>query len=137
MDGGARKGARGIGNTLGIPRASLTRPRRRLLQRIENFCPYHESFDRFVRKGQLASWTAALMGGPVVASLAGTRAYSGRWGFDPDDALYLMGPLAWLGWLAPILIGASIGATAMMIISAVRLARLRRGGRQGDLSFGG
>jgi archaetidylinositol phosphate synthase len=71
------------------------------------------------------------------ASPPGTRAYSGRWGFDPDDALYLMGPLAWLGWLAPILIGASIGATAMMIISAVRLARLRRIGRQGDLSFGG
>jgi archaetidylinositol phosphate synthase len=71
------------------------------------------------------------------ASPPGTRAYSGRWGFDPDDALYLMGPLAWLGWLAPILIGASIGATAMMIISAVRLARLRRLGRQGDLSFDG
>jgi archaetidylinositol phosphate synthase len=56
----------------------------------------------------------------------GTRAYSGRWGFDPDDALYLMGPLAWLGWLAPILIGASIGTTVMMIIIAVRLSRLRR-----------
>ena len=23
-----------------------------------------------------------------------TRAYTGRWGFDPDDALYLMGPFA-------------------------------------------
>ncbi len=55
----------------------------------------------------------------------GTRAYSGKWGFDPDDALYLMGPLAWLGWLSPILVGASVGATAMMLISAVRLRRLR------------
>jgi ectoine hydroxylase-related dioxygenase (phytanoyl-CoA dioxygenase family) len=45
---------------------SLTRAKGRLLQRIENFCPYHESFDHFVRKGPLASWTAALMGGPVV-----------------------------------------------------------------------
>lgn len=53
-----------------------------------------------------------------------TRAYSGRWGFDPDDALYLMGPLAWLGWLSPILVGASIGATLMMVITAVRLRRL-------------
>jgi phosphatidylglycerophosphate synthase len=56
----------------------------------------------------------------------GTRAYSGKWGFDPDDALYLMGPLAWLGWLGPILIGASVGATAMMLITGYRLLRLRR-----------
>ncbi len=37
-----------------------------LIQRIENFCPYHEGFDRFVRNGLLATWTGALMGGPVV-----------------------------------------------------------------------
>ncbi len=53
-----------------------------------------------------------------------TRAYSGRWGFDPDDALYLMAPLAWLGWLAPILVGAAMGATAMMVITGLRLRRL-------------
>jgi hypothetical protein len=35
-----------------------------------------------------------------------------------------MGPLAWLGWLAPILVGASVGATAMMVITAIRLLRL-------------
>jgi phosphatidylglycerophosphate synthase len=56
----------------------------------------------------------------------GTRAYSGKWGFDPDDALYLMGPLAWLGWLGVILVGASVGATAMMVITGIRLLRLRR-----------
>jgi archaetidylinositol phosphate synthase len=56
----------------------------------------------------------------------GTRAYTGRWGFDPDDALYLMAPAAWLGWLAPILIGATIGTTVMMVITGVRLAKLRR-----------
>ena len=53
-----------------------------------------------------------------------TRAYGGRWGFDPDDALYLMGPFAWLGWLPPILVGAAIGATAMMLLTGVRLMRL-------------
>ena len=53
-----------------------------------------------------------------------TRAYSGRWGFDPDDALYLMGPLAWLGWLSPILVGAAVGTTAMMAITGLRLRRL-------------
>jgi phosphatidylglycerophosphate synthase len=56
----------------------------------------------------------------------GTRAYSGRWGFDPDDALYLMGPLAWLGWLSPVLVGAAIGATTMMVITGVRLLRIRQ-----------
>jgi phosphatidylglycerophosphate synthase len=53
----------------------------------------------------------------------GTQAVSGRWGFDPDDALYLMGPLAWLGWLTPILVGASVGATTAMVIVGMRLWR--------------
>jgi archaetidylinositol phosphate synthase len=53
------------------------------------------------------------------------RAYSGRWGFDPDDALYLMAPFAWLGWLVPILVGASMGTTVMMTITFVRLRRLQ------------
>ena len=55
-----------------------------------------------------------------------TRAYTGRWGFDPDDALYLMAPLAWLGWLAPILVAAAVGATAVMLLTGVRLRRLRQ-----------
>ena len=59
-------------------------------------------------------------------SATGTKGITGRWGFDPDDALYLMGPLAWLGWLSPILVGASVGATAVMIIMGVRLQRQRR-----------
>ena len=45
---------------------SVTTPGRRVIQRIENFCPYHEGFDRFIRDGALARWTGALMGGPVV-----------------------------------------------------------------------
>ena len=57
---------------------------------------------------------------------ANTRAYSGKWGFDPDDALYLMGPLAWLGWLMPVLVGAAFGTTFMMTLTGVRLLRLRR-----------
>lgn len=52
------------------------------------------------------------------------RAYSGRWGFDLDDLLYLMGPVAWLGWLAPILVGAVLGTAAMAAITLVRLRRL-------------
>jgi phosphatidylglycerophosphate synthase len=59
-------------------------------------------------------------------SPTGAKGISGKWGFDPDDALYLMGPLAWLGWLSPILVGASVGATVVMLIQGVRLLRLKR-----------
>jgi hypothetical protein len=45
---------------------SLTTPGQRLIQRIENFCPCHPGFDRFVRFGALPSWTGALTGGPLV-----------------------------------------------------------------------
>jgi hypothetical protein len=45
---------------------SLTEPRQRLVQRIENFCPFHSSFDRLVRDGELSHWVGRLMGGPVV-----------------------------------------------------------------------
>ena len=45
---------------------SVSQPGQRVIQRIENFCPYHEGFDRFIRQGALSRWTAELMGGPVV-----------------------------------------------------------------------
>ena len=45
---------------------SLTEPGRRLIQRIENFCPFHDGFDRLVRHGALNRWASGLMGGPVV-----------------------------------------------------------------------
>jgi hypothetical protein len=44
---------------------SLTEPGHRVIQRIENFCPFHAELDALVREGALARWTAALMGGPV------------------------------------------------------------------------
>ncbi len=37
-----------------------------MIQRIENFCPFHPGFDALIRHGALSRWTAALMGGPVV-----------------------------------------------------------------------
>jgi archaetidylinositol phosphate synthase len=70
-------------------------------------------------------------------SPAGTKAISGRWGFDPDDALYLMGPLAWLGWLAPILVGASVGATTAMVIVGIRLRRTPAPQRRAPVSLPG
>jgi 2-aminoethylphosphonate dioxygenase len=45
---------------------SAREPGLRLIQRIENFCPYHPGFDRLIRYGALAHWAGVLMGGPVV-----------------------------------------------------------------------
>ncbi len=52
------------------------------------------------------------------------KAYSGAFGFDLDDLLYLFAPLAWLDWLLPILVGAAIGGTLMAALTAWRLHRL-------------
>ncbi len=94
-----------------------------------------------VREGWLGAWAVplGLVGGVSMMvcgwfsemlearSPPGTKAYEGAGGFDPDDALYLMGPLAWLGWLAPVVVGAAFGATAMMVITGFRLRRLMAG----------
>jgi ectoine hydroxylase-related dioxygenase (phytanoyl-CoA dioxygenase family) len=45
---------------------SRIEPGARVMQRIENFCPFHEGFDRAVRAGRLSRWVDALMGGPTV-----------------------------------------------------------------------
>ncbi len=45
---------------------SLTEPGRRVVQRIENFCPYHAGFGGLIEQGALADWAGALLGGPVV-----------------------------------------------------------------------
>lgn len=45
---------------------SLTEPGKRVIQRIENFVPYHPQFDSLIRQGALSRWTAALMGGDAV-----------------------------------------------------------------------
>ncbi len=56
----------------------------------------------------------------------GVRTFNGGFGFHLDDALYLLGPFAWLGWLAPILGLASIGTSIMALVIAVRLLLLKR-----------
>ena len=45
---------------------SLTDPTAKVVQRIENFCPYHAAFDRLVRGGRLERAAAQLMGGAAV-----------------------------------------------------------------------
>jgi hypothetical protein len=45
---------------------SLTDPDAKVVQRIENFCPYHASFDRLVRSGRLECAAAQLLGGEAI-----------------------------------------------------------------------
>jgi hypothetical protein len=45
---------------------SLTTPGAKVLQRIEDFCPYHENFDQLVRAGRLMAAIEQLMGGAAV-----------------------------------------------------------------------
>jgi phosphatidylglycerophosphate synthase len=52
------------------------------------------------------------------------KAYSGAFGFDFDDLLYLLAPMVWLGWAAPLLVGAVIGGALMAMLTAWRLYRL-------------
>lgn len=45
---------------------SLTDPGSSLIQRIENFCPYHDGMDKLVRRGALMAAVDALMEAPAV-----------------------------------------------------------------------
>jgi hypothetical protein len=54
------------------------------------------------------------------------KAYGGAFGFDFDDMLYLLAPLAWFGWLAPIIVGAAVGGTSIALLTAWRLHRVPR-----------
>jgi phosphatidylglycerophosphate synthase len=56
----------------------------------------------------------------------GTKVLGGAWGFDPDDAYYLMAPLAWLGWLTPIPLAAAIVTPIVGIVLMLRLWRMLR-----------
>ncbi|MGB8274087.1 MAG: CDP-alcohol phosphatidyltransferase family protein [Alphaproteobacteria bacterium] len=90
-----------------------------------------------LRDGTLGLW-APVMGIAAGASIAaasvlsetlekrdgsGDKAYVGIAGFDFDDALYLLGPLAWLDWLAPVLVGAAVASPAIAALTYVRLRR--------------
>lgn len=71
-----------------------------------------------------ASWWSELL---ERAEGSGRKAYEGIGGFDFDDILYLFAPIAWVGWLLPLLIGAGIGGPVFAAITAIRLLRIRRG----------
>lgn len=45
---------------------SLSEPGRRIVQRIENVCPFHAGFDTLMRHGRLIAWAGALLGDEAV-----------------------------------------------------------------------
>jgi phosphatidylglycerophosphate synthase len=103
-----------------------------------------------LRSGWLGSW-APVAGGVAAGAVATTfliRVFleetAGRamvaqanWGgFEPEDALYIVGPAAWLGALAPFLMAAAIGAPLFLVwvawcAIARRSATAPASGRQG------
>ncbi|MCK6452415.1 MAG: CDP-alcohol phosphatidyltransferase family protein [Alphaproteobacteria bacterium] len=90
-----------------------------------------------LRHGALGAWTIAmgLIAGITVAAASiwselleqrradGVKAYEGFGGFDFDDVMYLFAPVAWLGWLLPLLAGAAIGGPVFALVTWIRLRR--------------
>jgi archaetidylinositol phosphate synthase len=92
-----------------------------------------------LRSGWLGSW-AQIAGGIAAGSIAAIfliRVFleetAGRalvaqdnWGgFEPEDALYLVGPVSWLGALLPFLLAAAVG-TPLFLLWVVWCAAARR-----------
>lgn len=64
-------------------------------------------------------WLVTLMDG-------GTgEAFPGAGGFDPDDALFILGPAAWLNLLEPLLYAAAIGAPLFLVFALWRYRKER------------
>jgi 2-aminoethylphosphonate dioxygenase len=56
----------------------------------------------------------------------GERVWEGGWGFQPDDALYLLPLFVWMHWLAPILVAAAIITSIIAATILVRYLLLKR-----------
>ena len=70
----------------------------------------------------LCNWMAEL----YESRVSNRRILAGGWGFHADDALYLLGPAAWLGLLLPLLVASVVGTVVMAAVILVRLLRLFR-----------
>jgi 2-aminoethylphosphonate dioxygenase len=58
---------------------------------------------------------------------SGERVWEGGWGFQPDDALYLLPFFVWLHWLAPILATAAVVTSVVAAIILAKYLRVTRG----------
>jgi archaetidylinositol phosphate synthase len=94
-----------------------------------------------LRSGWLGHWALVAGVAACVAMLAccilsesyenhigtGARVFEGGWGFQPDDALYLLPLFVWAHWLAPTLLAAAAVATVVALVILTRyLLELRR-----------
>ncbi len=82
-----------------------------------------------LQKGWLGSWApvAGWIAAGSIAAIFLIRVFleetagrsmvaQGNWrGFEPEDALYMVGPVAWLGLLAPFLLAAGVGAPLFLV----------------------
>lgn len=71
----------------------------------------------------LSIWTSELFDR---LSTPDAKAWNGTERFHPDDALFLLAPITWVGWLAPVLIGAAVCTPLVAIVTVVRYVRLKR-----------
>ncbi|KAF0116891.1 MAG: CDP-alcohol phosphatidyltransferase [Rhodospirillaceae bacterium] len=62
------------------------------------------------------------LGGAVDGTAVG---YPGMAGFELEDGIYLLLPVAWLGWLAPFFVAAGIGAILYCLWTLATVLRLR------------
>jgi len=93
-----------------------------------------------VRHGILGAWAIVAGSAACLAMVAccllaeayetevatGERVFEGGWGFQPDDALYLLPVFVWLHWLTPVVIAAALVTTAISFTLLVRYVRLHR-----------
>lgn len=96
-----------------------------------------------LRGGPLGDWSVLLgvLAGASVATIFGVRlgmeqAYgkaitrqSSFAGFEPEDTLYIVGPVTWLGALQPFLVAAGIGTPAFLLWVLWQWLRARRAAR--------
>jgi archaetidylinositol phosphate synthase len=54
------------------------------------------------------------------------KAWNGTERFHPDDALFLLAPITWFGWLGPVLIGAGVCTPLIVAATVFRYVRLKR-----------
>ena len=85
--------------------------------------------------GPLGGW--ALLLGAVAAGAVGAifwlvqqmanvgEEFAGAGGFDPDDALFIVGPAAWAGVLAPLLYAAALCAPLFLVFALWRYRAVR------------
>lgn len=89
--------------------------------------------------GALGGWAIPLgiVAGVAIASIFGVRLWVElthgraavkqpiRGGFETEDTMYILGPIAWLGLLEPFLAAAAIGAPIFLVHTIMRAVRPR------------